>query len=108
MQRKSSADGKHAAKLLRYDSIDVNFEVVIDGEKVFRSADFAPVKFDFREQINWDASGDIVILEVAGQRLFGYNARQKRRLNDGEIVDTKYAPFSEFGFEGLLPGQTKQ
>jgi hypothetical protein len=108
VERKTSPDGMHRAKLVRYDGIDVNFEVVVDGEKIFRSADFAPVKYDFREQINWDASGSNIILEVAGQRLFGYNVQQKRKLSDSETLGTKYAPFSEYGFEGLLPSQGQQ
>ena len=108
VQRKTSPDGIHRAKLVRYDSIDVNFEVVVDGEKIFRSADFAPVQQDFREQINWDASGNKVILEVAGQRLFGYDAQQKRKLSDEETLGVKYAPFSDYAFEGSLPGQPKR
>jgi len=108
VQRKTSPDGFHRAKLVRHGGIDVDFEVVIDGESVFRSADSAPVKHDFREQINWDASGNQVILEVAGQRLFGYDVQQKRKLSDQEILGAKYAPFSDYGFEGLLPGQSRQ
>ena len=108
VQRKTSPDGMHRARLVRYDSIDVNFEVIVDGEKVFRSADFAPVKHDFREQINWDASGNSVVLEVAGQRLFGYDAQRRRKLSDNEVLGAKYAAFSEYGFEGLLPDQSTQ
>ncbi|MCU1288550.1 MAG: hypothetical protein JWN60_779 [Acidobacteria bacterium] len=44
----------HKAKLVRHDGIDVNFKVVVDGEPVYWSADFAPVKEDFREHLIWD------------------------------------------------------
>ena len=96
----------HRARLVRVDGIDVNFVVIVDGAKVFRSADFAPVKEDFREQINWDASGNSVVLEVGGQRLFAYDAQQRRKLSDDEVLGAKYPAFSRYGFEGLLPGQT--
>ena len=108
VQRKASPDGVHKAKLVRYDSIDVNFEVIVDGANVFRSADFAPVEHDFREQINWDASGNTVILEIAGQRLFGYDAQYKRKLSDEEVLNTKYSPFLDYAYEGSLPGQPRR
>jgi hypothetical protein len=105
VQRKASPDRKHNAKLVRYDGIDVNFDVVVDGANVFRSADFAPVVYDCREQINWDASGDIVILEIAGQELFGYDAAQQRNPSAEEILNTTYPPFSDYAYEGSFPGE---
>lgn len=105
---KGQPDRKHNANLVRYDGIDVNFEVVVDGATVFRSADFAPVVYDFREQINWDASGDIVILEIAGQKLFGYDAAQQRNLSAEEILNMYYPPFSDYAYEGSLPGEPRR
>ena len=103
-QKKTSPDGSHRAKLVRVDGIDVNFKFVVDGDEVYSSPDFAPVRDDFREQINWDASGHIVILEVAGQRLFGFDASARRRLTDKELLAVEYPPFANYGFEGKLPG----
>jgi hypothetical protein len=108
IQRKASPDGVHKAKLVRYESIDVDFEVVVDGRKVLRSADFAPVEHDFREQINRAASGSTVILEIAGQRRFGYDAQHKRTLNAEEILNTTDTPFSDYAYEGSLPGQPRR
>ena len=107
VQRKANPDGSHHAKLVRYDGIDVNFKVVVDGENVFWSPDFAPVGHDFREQINWDATGSIVVLEVAGQRLFGYDARQGKKLTDEEVLAVEYPPFKDYWYEGKVPGQTR-
>ena len=103
VQTKVSPSGAHRAKLVRLDWIDVNFEVAVDGRDVFRSRDFAPVRQDFREQINWDATGNVVVLEVAGQRLFAYDARKKRILSAEETRAAKYPPFAEYGYEGRLP-----
>jgi hypothetical protein len=103
VQEKISPVGSHRAKLVRHDGIDVNFQVVVDGEKVFRSPDFAPVRDDFREQIVWDATGKVMVLEVAGQRLFGYDAERKRRLTDEELLAVEYTPFARYRYEGTLP-----
>ncbi|MCI0349458.1 MAG: hypothetical protein L0Z53_08535 [Acidobacteriales bacterium] len=103
VQTKVSPNGSYRAKLVRIDSIDVNFKVFVDGERVYWSSDFAPVRQDFREQINWDATGNIVVLEVGGQRLFAYDARQKRALTAGETLAVKYPPFSEYRYKGRLP-----
>lgn len=103
VQTKFSPNGSHQAKLVRMDSFDVKFKVFVDGEPVFRSDDFASVRQDFREQINWDATGNIVVLEVAGQRLFAYDARKKRALNTQETRAVKYPAFAEYGYEGRLP-----
>src|SRR6266850_6281661 len=100
VQSKSSPNNSHQAKLVRTDSIDVNFRVVVDGETVFSSPDFAPVKHDFREQINWDATGKTVVLEIAGQRLFAYDTLRKRSLTSEELLAVSYAPFEEYRYEG--------
>lgn len=96
-------DGSHYGKLFRHNGIDINFRVQVDGNDVYYSPDFAPVEHDFREQISWDKSGHNLILEVAGKRLFGYNAAEKRPLTDDELRTAEYVPFSEYRYEGKLP-----
>ena len=103
VQVKSNPSGTHKAKLFRYDGIDVNFRVRIDGDGDYYSPDFAPVEYDFREQIIWDKTGNILVLEVAGKRIFAYDAQQKRQLSNSELMAVEYVPFSEFHFEGKLP-----
>ena len=103
IQNKSNSTNSHRAKLIRHQAIDVNFKVVVDGEQVYFSPDFAPVDFDFREQIAWDKTGNIIILEVAGKRLFAYDAERKRQLSDGEMLSVEYTPFLEYRYEGKLP-----
>jgi len=105
---KLNPTGSHKAKLVRHQGIDVNFKVVVDGETIYYSPDFAPVEFDFREQVAWDKTGNIVVLEVAGKRLFAYDAEQKRQLSDSELLSVEYVPFFEYRYESKLPEETKR
>lgn len=100
---KSSPDGLHTAKLHRINGIDVNFKVTVDGESVYSSADFAPVDADFREQIVWNIDGNIVVLEVGGERLFGFDAAKKQSLTDDELRTVQFTALDELGYEGTLP-----
>jgi hypothetical protein len=100
---KTSPDGRHTAKLHRVDGIDVIFTVTVDGSEVFSSPDFAPVDADFREWIAWNADGDIVVLEIGGKRLFGYDVVRKRSLTDDELLMVEFAPFEALRYEGTLP-----
>jgi len=108
IQSKANPTGSHKAKLVRHQGIDVNFKVVLDGENVYYSPDFAPVEFDFREQIAWDKTGNIIVLEVAGKRLFAYDAEQKRQLSGSELLAVEYTPFYEYHYEGKLPEEQKR
>jgi hypothetical protein len=100
---KYSPDGNHGAKLYRVQGIDVDFSVIVDGNRVYDSPDFAPVHADFREQIAWDKSGQILVLEVGGKRLFGYQAVEKKPLTDAELLSVEFTTFEELGYEGTLP-----
>lgn len=65
----------HTAELRRlYGYIDVNFQIIVDGRKVYTSPDFAPV-YDrpFREWIAWDENQKNLVFIVADQILFAYN-----------------------------------
>ena len=97
---KDSPDGKHRAKLYRVQGIDADFWIKVDGTTVYSSADFAPTHDDFREQIAWDKSGKILVFEVAGRRLFGYEAANKRELTDDELRSVEFTPFESLGYEG--------
>lgn len=102
MQRESP-DGYFHAKLVRADGFDVLFRVKVNGKNVYTSPDFAPVKADFREHIAWDKSGKIVVLFVAGERMFGYQAVEKRSLTDRELLNVEFTPLKELRYEGSLP-----
>ena len=102
---KSSPDGRHIAKLVRSQGIDVNFTVIVDGDRVYWSPDFAPVHADFREQISWDKSGQILVLDVGGKRLFGYQADERKPLTDAGLLSVEYAPFDDLRYEGKLPSE---
>lgn len=102
-----SPESAHTATLVRIDSIDTNFDVKVDGERVYRSPDFVPdYTVDFHERLVWDKKGQIVVFEVAGRRLFGYDVNNKRNLSDKELLKVEYAPEPnewEYGFEGEWP-----
>jgi len=102
-----SPDLDSKAILKRTDGIDLNFTVIVNGRKVYSSPDFAPdSSIDFRERIVWDRSGNVIILEVAGKRLFGYNVKMQKPLSDSELLSIEYAPEPEeweYGFEGEWP-----
>ena len=103
-----SLECKHKTVLNRLDGIDLNFFVIVDGRKVYSSPDFAPNwKVDFKERLAWDKSGTVVVLEVIGRRLFGYDTKKGRPLSDSELLSVEYAPepaLWEYGFEGEWPG----
>ena len=87
LQTLYSPDRAHRAELWRLDHLDRNYSVYLDGRKVYGSPDFAPRDdLPFRETLHWDSSGRIVILEVAGHRIFGYDAASGRRLTDSELL----------------------
>jgi len=102
-----SPNNTHEAVLKRLDGIDLVFFVIIDGQKVYSSPDFAPNRrVVFHERIIWDKTGDIVVLEVTGKRLFGYNTQTCKALSDTELLSVEYAPEPnewEYGFEGEWP-----
>lgn len=102
-----SPDYKHKVVLRRMDGIDLVFFVKVDGQKVYSSPDFAPNrKVDFRERLVWDKTGAVVVLEVMGRRLFGFDVKGQRPLSDLELLSVEYAPEPnqwEYGFEGTWP-----
>ncbi len=104
-----SPEYKHKAVLKRLDGIDLVFFVIVDGRKVYSSPDFAPNRrVDFRERLIWDKTGNIVILEVAGKRLFGYNTQTRKAMSDMELLSIEYAPEPnewEYSFEGEWPDE---
>ena len=81
LQQLPSPDGSHTVKLVRQDGIDRNYSIYVDGRRVYTSPDFAPRDdISFQEALRWDAAGSIVVLEVAEQRLFGFDVRDGRRV----------------------------
>lgn len=97
---KRSPDGQHTAKLVRVQGIDVNFRVTVDGSRIYSSPDFAPRSADFREHLFWDAKSEVVVLKVAGRRIFAYKLSENRPLTESELPEIELTPFEELGFEG--------
>ena len=105
VQTKESPNREYKSELFRASFIDLNFSVKVNGVRVYGSPDFAPRPVDFQEQLLWDETGNIVILEIAGERLFGYDAKRKTKLKPKELLSV-YIPtpsLSDLKFEGTAP-----
>jgi hypothetical protein len=108
LQECKSPDGRHVVDLVRADFIDRNYSVRVDGARVYWSPDFAPRHdLSFREALVWDVSGKVVVLEIAGRRIFGYDLDAKHRITDEQLLAIELAPdppLSEYYFESEWPG----
>ena len=108
LQTMSSYDRTHRAELWRLDHVDRNYLVYLDGREIFGSEDFARNStIPFRETLFWDRTDRFVILEVAGHRIFGYDAAAGRRLTDSELLAAKpppERPLWEYSSETEWPG----
>ena len=108
LQTLYSPDRDHWARLLRVDGFDRIYFVKVDGVRVYTSPDFAPSNdVPFRETLFWDATGKVVVLEVARHRIFGYDVSRSRELTDEELLAVAAPPdppLWEYGFEWKWPG----
>jgi hypothetical protein len=106
-----SSDGKLKAELIRrYAFLDLNFIIKLNGKTIFISPDFKQsYKFPFRETILWDKTGNNLIFEVSGHRLFGYNVISKRQLPDDVLLSLEVSSpkLEDFGYEGQWPSVQK-
>lgn len=84
VQTTANPDASHTAKLIRSDGLDVNLLVLIDGWTIYGSPDL-DAQQTVDEQIFWSKDGDIVILQVAGKRIFAYDAERKQRISNAEL-----------------------
>jgi hypothetical protein len=97
----------HTAELRRlYGYVDVNFEIHLDGRKIYHSPDFAPA-YDrpFREWITWDEGRKNVVFMAADQILFAYNLDDHASVPTKEfpsLVIPRYSLF-DLGYEGEYP-----
>jgi hypothetical protein len=107
VQHLVSSDRAHLAVLERSDAfLDLNFRIVLNGQKIYHSPDFRPnSSIPFRETLLWDTTGKRLLLEVTGRRLFGYHVSQQRALSAPELLQVKVATPTDMaiGFEGQWP-----
>lgn len=89
-----SPSRNHKAVLLRKHNLaDFNFIVKVDGDKVYQSPDLCGGgDHSFRETLVWDKTGQVVILELMGKRVFAYDAVNKRNLEKGELNQYEFSP----------------
>lgn len=89
-----SPNRAHHAVLERTEgAIDLNFRVKLDGNIIYVSPDFNPDdRLVYRETLLWDDSGNILILEVAGKRLFGYEVTEGKPISSADLLQVKVTP----------------
>jgi hypothetical protein len=108
LQTLMSPDGRYKAELIRLDAIDRNYIVRLNGGRVYSSPDFAPSRdVPFRETLAWDKTGQIVVLEIARHRIFGYDAANRKQLSDDELLAVELLPdppLWKYYFESEWPG----
>ena len=108
LQKLTSPDGKHEAKLERTDGIDRIYSIHLDGSRVFGSADFAPRRdFPFREALYFTDDGHSLVFEVGGHRIVGFDVATKRQLTDVQLLalpPTIPRKLTDYGYEAAWPG----
>lgn len=76
IQSRASFPRYHMARLYSRPGFgDQTFYLEVDGERVYTSGDAAPGNLD--EKLYWDAEGKIVVLELAGKKVFSYDTERK-------------------------------
>lgn len=102
-----SQDRALRAELIRkYEFLDLNFILRLNGETIYTSPDFRQsYKIPFRETILWDTTGKNLIFEVGGHRLFGYDVIAHKKLSDKQLLSLRIrTPRPEdFGYSGSWP-----
>lgn len=94
LQTLISPDNKHHAVLTKkYNLADENFVVTVDGKQVYISPDYAPLQSGlYRETLQWDETGRVVLLELLGKRVFAYDTFTRQPLRKGELQTYKFYP----------------
>lgn len=94
IQTVMSANETHSAVLLRKHNLaDFNFIVEVDGLRVYTSPDLCGgADHEYRETLVWDKSGQTVVLELMGKRVFAYNANDKVSLGRGQLEEYEFHP----------------
>lgn len=94
LQTLSAPETKHTASLLKkYNLADINFIVKVDGTKVYVSPDYIGFSDHlYRETLVWDKSGKVVLFELMGKKVFGYNAEEKRVIDGNELANYTFYP----------------
>lgn len=104
IQTLRSPNDRHTAVLRRKHNLaDFNFIVEINGRTVYISPDLCGAgDRSLRESLVWDKSGQVVVLELMGKRVFAYNATDGEVLGKGQLVGREFHPAPEDNFCTLL------
>ncbi len=96
IQTLHSPNPGHTAVLRRkHTLVDFNFIVEVNGEAVYRSPDLCAADRSLRETLVWDKSGQVVVLELMGKRVFAYNATDRQVLGKGQLSGRDFYPTQE-------------
>lgn len=80
----TSPNGKHTAVLRKkFNLIDFNFTVKVNGKSVYLSPDLCGRHYE--ENFVWSRSGERLVLKLKGRRVLAYDAQNEILLGKGQI-----------------------
>lgn len=79
--------GSNIATLHKTNGLgDLNFIVKLNSAEIYHSPDY-PAFPDhlYRETLMWDKTGEVLVFELMGKRVFAFNTVTKKQLEKGEL-----------------------
>lgn len=72
---------------------DLSFIVKLNGIEIYHSPDYAALPDHlYRETLLWDKTGEVIVFELMGKRVFAFNTRTKKILQKGELGQYVFFP----------------
>ena len=78
--------------------VKVEYKLLINDEIVFRTTETEPENLRLEERIRWDKDQKIAVLELAGERVFGYYTETDTILSEQALKEVNYPSESELIF----------
>ena len=99
IQRLESPNRTDVATLHKINgSGDLNFIVKLNGVQIYRSPDYgAFTDHQYRETLLWDKTGEVLVLELMGKRVFAFNVKDNKILQKGELSRYILSPLPSDG-----------
>ena len=107
IQELESHGRSNTIKLIQRDSIDRNYEIQINGDKIYSSPDFFPRRdFPYLANICFSDDQEKLVFRVHGHRIWGYDIGHKRELSNEALLSLVIVEpkLYELGYESEWPG----
>jgi hypothetical protein len=90
----NSNSGAHQAVLAKKHNLaDMNFIVKVDGKRVYISPDYVNYPDNYyQENLQWDITGKVVVLQLIGKRVFAYDTVTQQGLKKGDLERYQFLP----------------